>query len=513
MWQCELFVPKCKKRTIMPIIYLHRSKKIETISYEVGNSLMQIFQGQNISISAPCGGNGTCGKCRVKIKNIGFVNSCLYYPDTDIEVSLPNEIEEKVLTNQNQYIVRIPVKPNALAMEQGYPISLAMDIGTTSIVFYWISLITGGILRTRGISNPQAKFGADVISRIQFCSSQAGLDQMQKELVDAINKEIEIFTTTEGVAIENIVKLSVSANTTMLHLLAGIDPTPIALAPFVPNFTEEKRIPASELNIQANPNAIVHLMPSISAYVGADIVSGLASLNPPKEVKTYLFIDIGTNGEMAIVTPEKIYACTTAAGPAFEGANISCGMGAFDGAISVFTGDEYQTIANEKPIGVCGSGLLDIVAYLLNTNVILSDGELKEDFVLAAENESGTGEKVVITPQDIREIQLAKSAIITGVKIILQTANVSVEDLDAVYIAGGLGNYMNPESAVTVGLLPEAVLGKIVMLGNTSGTGAVLHALSDDFTTYTNSILEKTEHIELADHPEFEMEFAMNMFF
>ncbi|WP_066631604.1 ASKHA domain-containing protein [Labilibacter marinus] len=497
----------------MPSLKLHSKQQIIHCEFEQGESLLQIIQQQNVNIPAPCGGNGTCGKCKVKVKGLGLVNSCTHFPNDNIEVVLPNEREAKILTHQNDYTLQLPVQLDELGQQSAYPIGLGIDIGTTSIVFYWISLITGSIIRSVGVGNPQVKYGADVISRINYCNSKENLLTLQKELVDVINTQINTFVEMEGLTPDFLVKISVSANTTMLHLLAGIDPTSIALVPFKAQFLEAKKIKSCELGIVANAEAEIHLMPSISSYVGADIVSGLASLKADENIKNYLFIDIGTNGEMAVVTPEKIYCCATAAGPAFEGANIKYGMGAFDGAISAFGVDGVRTISDEKPRGICGSGLLDIVAFLLEKNIVGMEGELPEDYTLVSKEESANGEAIVLTPQDIREVQLAKSAIVTGVKILVQEAGVKMDELDAVFLAGGFGNYMNPESAIKIGLLPAEVSGKIITVGNTSGTGAMLNTISTKFEEYTHQIIQKSSLIALAEHPEFEMEFAMNMYF
>ncbi|MGQ1786843.1 MULTISPECIES: ASKHA domain-containing protein [unclassified Saccharicrinis] len=497
----------------MPTITIHQNKRLLKSEFEKGESLLQLLQKQNLDIPAPCGGNGTCGKCKVKIKGVGLVNSCTHHPDSDIEVILPNDREAKILTHQNQYTLHLPLQVNGLAQQSDYPIGLSIDIGTTSMVFYWISLITGNIIRSVGVSNPQVKYGADVITRISYCTDQEKVEVLQHELVNAINKQISDFVTQDGILNEHIVKVSVSANTTMLHFLAGVNPMSLALAPFKASFLDARFIKSGELGIHVHNECLVHLMPSISAYVGGDIVSGLASLHPKKEIKTYLFIDIGTNGEMAVVTPEKIYCCATAAGPALEGANIQCGMAAFDGAISVYNKNGYQTISDEKPIGICGSGLLDIMAYLLEKGIVSSDGTLTDNYVLVPKEDSGNGEEIVITPQDIREIQLAKSAFFTGIKILLQEAGVNFDKLDAIFLAGGFGNYLNPESAVKIGLFPHEFSGKVITVGNTSGTGAVLNTISTKYEEYTRAVIQKSQLVELANHPDFEMEYAMNMFF
>ncbi|PWE00604.1 ASKHA domain-containing protein [Marinilabilia rubra] len=497
----------------MAILRLHDNGQIKESYFKEGLSLLKILHDQNVTISAPCGGNGSCGKCKVKLRNIGLVSSCTYYPNSNIEVVLPNQRESQILTHQYLHSLHLKPEQNLLTKVTDMSIGLGIDIGTTSVVFYWVNLITGELIKSIGVSNPQTKYGADVISRIYYCNNEENISTLQKAILNAINQQIDKFVTQENRSINDIVKVSISANTTMLHLLTGVNPSSIALVPFKAVFTDEKQLTVDELDIKANANAPICLLPSLSAYIGADIIAGLASLNPPEAIKKYLFIDIGTNGEMAIVTNNKIFCCAAAAGPAFEGANIHCGMGAFDGAIAVFNDDGYKTISDDKPIGICGSGLLDAVAYMLKKGIIGADGELNENFMVATKQASGNNEEVVITPQDVREVQLAKSAIFTGIKILMQEAGLDCHDLDAVYLAGGFGNYMNPKSAVTIGLLPEEIENKIITVGNTSGTGAMLHVLSDQFMTHAKTIIHKAELVELANHPEFEMEFAMNTYF
>ncbi len=497
----------------MPKITLHSTAGIETHEYNSANSLLQTIQKIGGEVFAPCGGNGTCGKCRVKVKHYGTVTSCLYYPTTDIEVILPDTKESKILTDQYKHTLKLPLNPCCLAANVHSPMGLGIDIGTTSMVFYWVDLKTGGIVNTTSVTNPQGRFGADVISRIGHCANEGGLEELQKVLIDAINKELIKLEENEGIINSDIVKVTISANTTILHLLLGIDPTPLALYPFTPAFTDYKIVAAKKLGIDINEQGGIHLLPSISAYVGADIVSGISSIAPRNEIKNYLFIDIGTNGEMAVVTPNEIFCCATAAGPAFEGANIKCGMGAFDGAISEYSDNGYKTVGNDKPIGICGSGLIDIIATLVNNGTISMDGVLTEDFVLADKNHSGNGENIILTPRDVREVQLAKSAIMSGIKILIDKAGLTYNDIDALYLAGGFGNYLNPDNAMRIGLLPMELADRIIPVGNTSGAGAVLHLLSEDFNDVLKSTVEKSQNIELSEHPDFEMEYAMNMYF
>jgi uncharacterized 2Fe-2S/4Fe-4S cluster protein (DUF4445 family) len=247
--------------------------------------------------------------------------------------------------------------------------------------------------------------------------------------------------------------------------------------------------------------------------VGADIVAGLASIAPSEKYRKYLFMDIGTNGELALVTEHEILCCSTAAGPAFEGAKISCGMGAVTGAISAFGDNGITVIGDEKPTGICGSGLIDIVAWLIENDKLNQEGLLSEDYVVVTAEDSGTGSPISITQDDIREVQLAKSAIASGLKILLKQAGLNFEDIDALFLAGGFGNYINTESAIKIGLLPEKMKDKIIPLGNTSGTGAILALKSVKFDEIIKNLLSRTRHIELASDEDFELEFAMNMFF
>jgi len=496
----------------MPFVRIHQGNKEVGVDALGGQNLLQVIRDNGFELYAPCGGNGTCGKCRVQVKGEDFVTSCVYYPDHNIEVVLPDKRASQILSTQYEYSLKVPVYPGELAMKVSYPLGVAIDIGTSTVVFYFVNLITGSLVQTKGIVNPQAKFGADVISRIQHCSNEKGLNELNKEIVRAINKVLKSFAETTGVATDQIVKITVAGNATMLHILLGIDPTSIALAPFTPTFTEAKKLSAKESGFDANIEAELYLLPSISGYVGADIVAGLASLSPPVSKKTYLYLDIGTNGEIALVTPDQILCCATAAGPAFEGANISCGMGAFSGAIATFSKEgSYSTISNEPALGICGSGLIDIVAYMVTNNFVSADGELEKDFEVG-KNEL-TNQSIGINQQDIREVQLAKAAILAGISILVKSANLDFENLDALFLAGGFGNYINVESAVIIGLLPKKLKDKVIPIGNASGTGATLALKSIMFEENINSILEKAEYIELSSHEDFVLEYAMSMGF
>jgi len=487
-----------------------------TNEYEVEaySSLLHFLRDKGYSVPAPCGGNGTCGKCLVRIEGEGMVTACSFFPSADLSVILPDEKTAQVLTEQSRHCIKLPFNPAFPFHLSALPYGLAIDIGTTTMAFYFVNLGTGVLAETRTMLNPQSKYGSDVISRINHCAvNPGGLKHLQDEIVGAINTQVAHFAGFEGISGNDLVKLAITGNPTMLHFLLGVDPVPMAFAPFTPGFISRQVRNGQNLGLFCNPEAEVDILPSVSAYVGADIVAGLASLDAGNSDRNYLFVDIGTNGEMALVTPGKIFCCATAAGPAFEGANISCGTGAVDGAISAFAGGIVQTVGNGKPCGICGSGLIDIVAWLVESGIVDPEGYMADDYLLFGAGDSATGTPIVITPADIREVQLAKSAVASGIKILLSVAELSFSDLDCLYLAGGFGNYIGQESAVKIGLLPAEMAGKIIPVGNTSGAGALLALRSSGFGRHISETLRKTEYTELSGRDDFMTEFAMNMYF
>ncbi len=477
-----------------------------TIEAEPGSSLLDILRNNGLNIYAPCGGKGKCGKCMITVNVEGNFLACSYYPVKDIEITSPGKDVANILVSQTEFLENIPFKSRDHFIGDN-PYGVAADIGTTTVVLYFLNMLTGRIEKIASFLNPQNIYGADVISRITYCQEREnGLNDLKQVIINAINIELDRFSLTKGIRPASFERIIVAGNTTMLHLLLGEDPVPIALAPFTPKFTamQVRKGDLSGLNI--NPLADVITLPCISAYVGADIVAGLAVIKPL--YKNYLFLDIGTNGEMALVRGDRIFACATAAGPAFEGANISCGMGAVNGAISYFSGQEnYQVIGNCRPEGVCGSGIIDIVAFMLRNGMIDETGFLKERFIF------GSDEKLEVTQQDIREIQLAKSAIYSGIKILLNRADLSYSDVDALFLAGGFGNYINIDSAVEIGLLPFEMKGKIFPVGNSAGIGTLQYLKSDEFEKKLDTVLNNSQYIELSDIEEFTPEFALNMNF
>lgn len=286
---------------------VHHQDEIITIKTEGNDLLLQILRANGFEIFTPCGGNGTCGKCKVWQKGEGSITSCVHYVTESMEIILPDKKEAQILVDQHMHTLSLPFNPGPSSELSLLPHGVALDLGTTSLVFYLVNLITGSIVETRAVLNPQAQFGADVISRISYASEkEGGLQELQKVILDSINEQLDHFMDFAQITRNEIVKITVSGNTTMLHLLLGVDPLSIALAPFTPKFTDEQILVGKELNLHCHAEGEIKLLPSISAYVGADIVSGMASIIPSEERATYLFMDLGTNGELALVTENEI---------------------------------------------------------------------------------------------------------------------------------------------------------------------------------------------------------------
>ena len=481
--------------------------KSKTVSAGRGQSLIEILRQNHYEIYAPCGGKGTCGKCLVEVKGDGPVLSCNYYPVKNVEIILPDTKEANILTSQTEYLYDLPLDEESTIRLSPHSYGVAVDLGTTTVVMYFLDLRSGKIEKIASFINPQSAFGADVITRITHCQLNAtGLQDLHQAIISALNREMRKFAACRNISTASFEKLTFAGNTTMMHLLLGEDPVSIALSPFKPRFTATRKLRGDTTGLSVNKEAIVVTMPSVAAFVGADIIAGLAALNVNQ--KNYLFLDVGTNGEIALVTGDEIFTCAAAAGPAFEGANLTCGMSARTGAISSFTGPgEYLVIGNSEPVGICGSGIVDIVAFLVANGIVDETGYMKDHYVVNHDN------NIYVTQKDIREIQLAKSAIYSGMKILIKMRGLTFSDIDALFLAGGFGNYINIRSALQIGLLPEELTGKIYPVGNSAGIGALQYLKSNEFVKRTDMIKNKARYVELSNDDDFTTEFALNMSF
>jgi len=390
---------------------------------------------------------------------------------------------------------------------------VAIDIGTTTVSAKLIDLDSSLVLGTVSQLNDQRVFGADVISRIG-----AARNGRMDELFALINRQTEriLRLFMERHDIQQIERSVVSGNTVMLHLFLNIDPSGMGELPFTPAFLEEKELNGKDLSL---PVKKITVLPSISAsaFIGGDITSGLAVLDIMNDPSPSLLVDIGTNGEMALASCGKIYCCSTAAGPAFEGAEISCGVGGIKGAISAVdaaafavgeSGVSITTIGNAAPIGICGSGLIDAVALMLERGIIDETG-----FMTGSEKCFYLTPGISINGRDVRQFQLAKSAILTGIRILCRNAGLAITDIKNVFIAGGLGFFINKKNAVNAGLFPNEFLGKLSVCGNLSLQGAEEGLHNKDFMKKCKEIINKCTVVELAKDPSFTDEFTDNLLF
>lgn len=391
---------------------------------------------------------------------------------------------------------------------------IAVDIGTTGISAYLVNIETGETLNKVSSLNPQTEFGGDVLSRITYSiSTPDGSRNLRTAIIGAINRLIEHLA--EGHCLpRNIYHTVIAGNTTMLHFILGVDARSLAKAPYRPVFLKEINLKAGDIELNTNSNGVVTLLPSASGYVGADILAGIVATGFHLKKKAAIFVDIGTNGEIVVIGGGRITATSTAAGPALEGMNISCGCRAEDGAIDSFSIDEefsfsFTTIGNQPPTGICGSGLMDVIANLVKRGIVLPDGRfnnsilsrLKDRF---ADNKLYLSEKVFVTQKDIRQIQLAKGAIATGILMLLEQVGIPVEEVEEAVIAGAFGYHLNPDSIREIGIIPKNFGGKIIFVGNSSVEGARLCLINRGVLKKMNEVQKKIEVLELSTSDKFQ---------
>ena len=603
------------------------------IECNAGDNLLELARRANVAIDAPCSGNGSCGKCRVKLLegevdtipsrhiseaeykegwrlscNCKVVSDCtVLVPDIasayqsrmktadlsspeevaifekaktemeqagqlpfencfkalqlamdapseadtmpDIErlqwavqaetgaekVNVPFCVMVKLASTLREHDFRVCVKGELkdgvfTCMEIcGYEdtklVGCAIDIGTTTVTMVLVDLTSGEILAKGSSGNGQIRYGADVINRIIESSRPSG----KKKLQDAIIKEtltpiIANLCKSANINAKSILRLSIGANTTMNHLLVGVDADPVRMDPYIPSFFAWEGLLAGDLKLPANPVAPVIIAPNIGSYVGGDITAGTLATMMWNQDEMTLFIDLGTNGEIVFGNRDFLMSCACSAGPAFEGGDISCGMRATDGAIEACTIDKDTMEPNmtivgdvgQKPVGICGSGIIDIIAELFRTKIINARGQfvregerVKRDqhgmgrYVLAFASESETGREVSINEVDIDNFIRAKGAIYSGIDTLLQSVDMTPECIDKVVVAGGIGSGINMKNAVYIGMLPDVELEKYHYIGNSSLTGAYAMVMSDLATQKCHDVGANMTYLELSTYPGY----------
>lgn len=415
---------------------------------------------------------------------------------------------------------------------------LAFDIGTTTVVALLWNLNNGELIDIEARTNPQSNFGADVISRIQFTKEGDGnLLFMQKKIIQCFNEMIQNFVVKNQIEADNIYDVTVVGNTTMSHLFQGVDPESLARTPFAPVYCQGVNEVAKELGLGVNPLANIYVLPNIAGHVGSDIVAGMLATDISMLKGITLAIDIGTNGEVSFAHDGKILVCSTAAGPAFEGASIHHGIRAAEGAIeSVKIKDGrvlLKIIDSDRPVGICGSGLIDAVAELLNVGMITKNGRIitkeeatemgiekelverliKSDMGMAFVIYQNKGRTILINQSDIREVQLAKAAMLAGMQTLVKHNGFSIDDVDRILIAGAFGNYIDKQSALKIGLLPDIGIDRIHSVGNAAGSGASMALLSNKHRDEAERLASAATHIELSMNPDFQDEYMLAMRF
>ena len=449
---------------------------------------------------------------------------------------LPGALREK-----NHEVTAVAYESKIIAVEAGDTTKklygVAVDLGTTTLAASLLDLNTGENLGTASAANIQNIYGADIISRITYCNeNEGGLEDLHTRAVQVINSLMSELCDSVDVSSANVYQMTVVGNTTMTHFFTKLDPVHLASAPFVPVITRRMLLEARDLGLHTAPHAQVHVLPSIAGYLGADTVGVILATGLQLDRGIKLAIDIGTNGEIVLASDGQMIACSTAAGPAFEGAQIEYGMRAAEGAIEriIINNDvEFKTIGGYKARGLCGSGLIDAVAEMMKAGIVDASGKLASHqdaahlpealqnrigsgehgkfFILAFEEETSFDGVVLLTQKDIRQLQLAKGAINAGIRILMAEFGITPDDLDKIFLAGAFGNYINKESALTIGLIPPVALDKIESVGNAAGVGAQMALLSKPMREATDQIARKVKNLELSVHKDFQELFIRSL--
>ncbi len=605
----------------------------------VGTSLLDAATAAGLQIDAPCGGQGRCGRCKVRVTGeglerranarltaaeiaVGTALACQAFVTAPVEVTVPPARDEEVrphghaaaqpellpvqcdwrrdpavrticlkiepptLTDNTSDLDRlrrelarqhgipelraelpvikdlgrrlraahwrvcltlemrdwiygtylpprlIDVRPTG---DPGFNYGLAVDVGTTSVVAYLVDFTTARVTDSSSAFNKQIACGDDVISRIVYAGHEGGLARLQRLVVETINDLIATLEARTGVPGGDIHEVSVAGNTTMTHLLLGLDPRYLREEPYIPTITVAPRLIAAELGLNVNPSARVHTMPAVGSYVGGDITAGVISSGLSTTERLTLFIDIGTNGEIVLGNKDWLIACACSAGPAFEGGGVEHGMRASSGAIEdIWINAEtleptFRTIDDAPAAGLCGSGLIDLLGELLATGVLDKSGRIdrelagatprvrvgdsgKAEYVVAFAHEAGADHDIVLTESDVTSLLRAKAAIYAGYSVLCRSVGVELADVEQILIGGAFGQYLDVEKAIRIGLLPDLPVERFHFLGNTSAVGAYTALLCVNVRHDVLAVAAKMTYLELSADPTFMDEYMSALF-
>ena len=431
----------------------------------------------------------------------------------EVDLKLAGELYGMRRDSDEWYVIYSRRRILEMRKEAGRRCLAAFDIGTTTIAGYLLDGADGRTLAVESRMNPQAQYGADVIMRANY-ALEHGTEALSMCVRKAVNEMLGSLAEDAGIRREDVFQVCVVGNTCMHHLFLGISPASLVHAPYTPAVSERLVLNAGDYGLSVQERAELIMLPDIAGYVGADTCGCLLAIRQDLREEISLMIDIGTNGEMVLGNRERMVTCSTAAGPAFEGAKIECGMRGADGAVDHVKYEDgkwsYTTVGNKPAVGLCGSGLIDLVAGLLDAGILDENGVLRSGqekqgvFILVPPEQSGNERGVYLTQKDIGEVQLAKAAIAAGIRMLMEKLGITEDEISSVYIAGAFGNYMDPVSAGKISLLPATLVKKVKPVGNAAGEGAKIALVNEKEMLEMDELVRKTEFIELAASADFQ---------
>lgn len=506
-------------------VVIHKSQKADVQRREVtcapGESLLETLRREGIFVEAPCSGMGSCGKCRVQVQKgelpvtdadrkflteeelqRGIRLACRAFPAEELTLAVTEQEESHfAAVGADVFAEEEPGTDEVCSGDA--VLGAAIDIGTTTLAFSLVDVKKNRVIASHTAVNRQRSYGADVISRIRLSNEGKG-ERLRELILSDIRAGIHALLEKSGAGRGRLQRIAAAGNTTMLHLLMGYSCEGLGRYPFAPVTLAQETVTLPGISAETT------LLPGISAFVGADITAGLYACGFHRGNENIMLIDLGTNGELALRTPQGILVTSAAAGPAFEGGNISCGMGSLPGAVSqvrIRRGlPEVRTIGGGPPAGICGTGVIDAAAELLRAGLLDENGRLAEPYFESGYPLAVTeqGRQILLTQQDIRELQMAKGAIRAGIEILLSQSLCGYEDIDRVCLSGGFGDFLDAERAAEIGLLPEELAGKTKASGNTSLKGAIRFLMEPEEEKSFSELARRAEEIPLAQLPRFQ---------